>query len=204
MADTFIAVPLQIDEKTKNVVCAHHSLINCDKCNLDFTALNIIHKHFQQLPNDQTIPPPPTKPPPLSRGQQIAKLKDSGNNSYRVDKYEDADKYYSLAVDMSLGRPPWDPAAVVREEVVIVLCNRAVARYEDGEFGGALADAEACIGIKRQWVNGYYWKSKALQGMGLLEEALETVKTGLIYDRNDHESNLLVKLLEMEIKAEKA
>jgi len=178
MADTFIAVPLQIDEKTKNVVCAHHSLINCDKCNLDFTALNIIHKHFQQLPNDQTIPPPPTKPPPLSRGQQIAKLKDSGNNSYRVDKYEDADKYYSLAVDMSLGRPPWDPAAVVREEVVIVL--------------------------KRQWVNGYYWKSKALQGMGLLEEALETVKTGLIYDRNDHESNLLVKLLEMEIKAEKA
>jgi len=121
-----------------------------------------------------------------------------------MDKYEDADKYYSLAVDMSFGRPPWDPAAVVRDEVVIILCNRAAARHADGELGGSLADAEACIGLKRQWVNGYYWKSKALQGMGLLEEALEAVKTGLTYDRNDHGSNLLVKLLEVEIKAEKA
>jgi len=121
-----------------------------------------------------------------------------------MDKYEDADRYYSLAVDMSLGRPPWDPAAVVREEVVIILCNRAAERHANGEFGGALADADACIGLKRQWGTGYFWKSKALQGMGLLEEALEVIKTGLIYDRNDHESNLLVKELETEIKAEKA
>lgn len=104
---------------------------------------------------------------------------------------------------MSLGRPPWDPATGVREEAIIIFCNRSAANYAEGEFGAALADAEACIGLKRQWGTGYYWKCKALHGMGLLEEALEAIKTGLIYDRNDHESIMLLNELEKELKAQK-
>jgi translocation protein SEC72 len=200
MEDTFLALPLKIDEKTKTVVCAPHSLTTCTQCKLDFTTLNRTHKNFLQLPNDQPIPPPPAKPAPLSRTQQVAKLKDSGNNAYNANKHAEAVKYYSLAIEMSLARPAWDPAAACREEILIILCNRAAARYWEDDYGGTLADAEACIGFRRSWGTAWYWKAKALQEMGLLQEALEAIKNGLLYDADDEDNIALAKYLEETLK----
>jgi len=204
MTDTFLALPLKLDEKSKSVVCAHHSLPCCNKCSLDFSTLNALHKNILHLPDDLTVPPPPTKPPPLARSQQIAKLKDSGNNSFKAHKYEDAAKYYSLAIDMALSRPPWEPSQLARDETVILLCNRSAAKYALAEYVASLEDAEAVCELKKPWPKGHFRKSKALQAMGLLEEALEAIKMGLMYDRNDNECNLLAKEINRALNAEKS
>ena len=191
MADTFLALPLQIDEKTKSVVCSAHSLPVCPKCNLDFSALNLTYKHFNTLTTE--CPPPPTKQPPIARSTQIAKLRDSGTSSLKLNKYDDAIRYYTLAIEMALARPPWELAAICRDEAVVCLAHRSMVRLQMGDFPEALADAEAVVELKRGWAKGYFRKAKALQAMGELDNAKVAVEMGLMYDPNDNECNLALK-----------
>jgi translocation protein SEC72 len=191
MADTFLALPLQIDEKTKSVQCLHHSLPTCTKCNLDFTPLNTLYKSFNSLTTD--APPPPQQKPHPARSAQIAKMKESGNNAFKVNKYADALRFYSLALEMALSRPPWEPAALCRDETVILLCNRSAAHFAMENYPESLADAEAVVELKKPWAKGHYRKCKALQAMGRLEEAQKAIELGLMYDPNDNECNIVLR-----------
>lgn len=201
MADTFLTLPLQIDEKTKSVVCSHHSLPVCPKCNLDFQALNQLLRNFNSLPADQQVPPNPKKQPHPVRSAQISKLKESGLASFKIHKFNDAVKFYSLAIDMALGRPPWEVAALCRDETVILLCCRSAARFALSEFPESLADAEAAVELKKPWPKGHFRKCKALQAMGRLEEAKRAVEIGLMYVPNDNECNLALKDIKKAIEA---
>lgn len=191
MADTFLSLPLSIDEKTKAVVCSHHSLPVCTKCNLDFSSLNALYKNFNSLTTE--APPPPQAKPHPARSAQIHKMKESGNASFKLNKYADALRYYSLAVEMALARPPWEQAALCRDETVIVLCNRSAAQFALGNYPESLADAEAVVELKKPWPKGHFRKCKALQAMGRLEEAQRAIELGLMYDPNDNECNLVLK-----------
>jgi translocation protein SEC72 len=193
MTDTFLALPIKLDDKTKAVVCANHSLPTCSKCDLDLQSLNLLIRNFNSLPSDVKYPPPPNKQPPLARSAQIAKLKDAGNASFKTHKFEDAVRYYSLGVEMALARPPWEPAALCRDETVILLCNRSAAKFAMQAYPESLADAQAVVELKRPWAKGHYRKSKALQAMGRLEEAKKAIEMGLMYDPNDNECNLVLK-----------
>ena len=72
-----------------------------------------------------------------------------------------------------------------------------------GHFVNSLADAEACVELKKQWSKGHYRKAKALQAFGKLDEAKMTVETGLTCDPNDNECNLLLKDLKKAIEAKR-
>ena len=200
MGDTFLSLPLRIDEKA-TVVCSHHSLLVCSQCNLDFTALNQTYKVFGHLPTDLKCPPPPTKQPHIARATQIAKLRDSGNQSLKLNKFDDAIRYYGLAIEMSLARPPWELAAICRDEVVVCLVNRSMVRLQMGDFPEAFADAETIVQLKKNWVKGYVRKAQALQGMGRLEEAKMAIDLGLMYDQNDNECNLASKDIKQALEA---
>lgn len=191
MSDTFFALPIQIDEKTKSLVCINHSVQTCLKCKLDLAPINALQKQFNTLTTE--APPPPNKPPPAARSAQISKLKDSGNASFKTHKFTEAVRYYSLAIDMALARPVWEPAALCRDETVILLCNRSSARFALQEYPESLADAEAVVELKKPWPKGYFRKCKALQAMGQLEEAKRAIELGLMYDENDNECNLVLK-----------
>ena len=202
MTDTFLALPLQIDEKTKTVVCSLHSLQTCPKCDLDFQALNNTYRAINTLIAEKQVPVTAKQPPP-ARSAQISKLKESGNASFKIHKFEDAVKYYSLAIEMALARPPWEFAALCRDETVILLCNRSATKFAMNEFPESLADAEAVVELKKPWAKGHFRKSKALQAMGRLEEAKKAIEMGLMYDPNDNECNLLLKDLKKVMAAEK-
>jgi translocation protein SEC72 len=197
--DSFLALPLQIDEKTKAVVCSHHSLPTCDKCKLDFQALNQLYNNFNRL--DQRCPPPPSKQPPLVRSAQITKLRDSANASVKMHKLEEAVKFYSLAIDMALARPVWESANLCRDETVILLFNRSTVKFMLKEYAESLADAEAVVEMKRPWAKGHLRKGKALQAMGQLEEAKKAIELGLMYDPNDNDCNLALKDIKKAIEA---
>jgi translocation protein SEC72 len=193
MADSFLLLPLKVDEKTKSVVCSNHSLPVCPKCKLDFSSLNLLHRNFNALPQEAKAPPPPNKPPHPARSAQIAKLKDSANTAFKSQKFNEAVRLYSLGIEMALTRPPWEPSALCRDETVLLLCSRSAARFALKEFPESLADAEAVVELKKTWAKGHFRKAKALQAMKRLEEAKKAIKLGLLYDPNDNECNLALK-----------
>ena len=94
---------------------------------------------------------------------------------------------------MALARPPWEPAALCRDETVILLCNRSAAKFTLEQYPESLADAQAVVELKRPWPKGHFRKCKALQAMGRLEEAKSAIELGLMYDPNDNECNLVLK-----------
>jgi translocation protein SEC72 len=160
MTDTFLALPIRLDDKSNSVVCTYHSLAACDICKLDFQPLNSLHHKFNHLSGDQQYPPPPSRPPLQVRSIQISKMKDSGNSSFKMHKYTEALKYYTLAIDMAVSRPPWEPAALCRDETVILLCNRSAAHLALQEYPEALADAEAVVRLKKPWTKGHFRKCR--------------------------------------------
>jgi len=105
---------------------------------------------------------------------------------------------------MALARPPWEPSALCRDEVVIFLANRAAARFMLNEYPEALADAEAVVELKRPWPKGHYWKGKALLAMGRVEDAKLSGELGLMYNANDNECNLLLKEVKKAQETQKA
>jgi translocation protein SEC72 len=77
-------------------------------------------------------------------------------NAFKQQQYGQAAALYSRSADMALSRPPWEPSALSREETVVALCNRSAAFAYMGNFGGALADAEAVVILKRPWTKGHF------------------------------------------------
>jgi translocation protein SEC72 len=193
MADSFLLLPLKWDEKTKSVVCSNHSLPTCLKCNLDFTSLNLLHRNFNSLPQEAQAPPAPNQTPHPARSAQIAKLKDSANTAFKSQRFKEAVRLYSLGIEMALTRPPWEPAAICRDEAVLLLCSRSAARFALKEFPESFTDAEGVVKLKKTWAKGYFRAAKALQAMGRLAEANKAIKAGLLYDSNDNDCNLALK-----------
>jgi translocation protein SEC72 len=62
------------------------------------------------------VPPPPTTVNP-KRSAQVTKHKDSANTAFRAAKYADANRMYSLAIDIAAQRPLWEPSALALEEL---------------------------------------------------------------------------------------
>lgn len=87
-----------------------------------------------------------------------------------------------MAAQIAASRFPWEAAALVRDELAIVICNRSAAYFVAGDFAGALADADAVIQLKRPWSKGHFRKAKALLALGLLEDARESAELGLQFE----------------------
>lgn len=87
-----------------------------------------------------------------------------------------------MSAQIAASRFPWEAAALVRDELAIVVCNRSAAYFAAGDFIGALADADAVIQLKRPWSKGHFRKAKALLGLGLLEDARESAELGLQFE----------------------
>jgi translocation protein SEC72 len=192
MTETFFSVPLKIDEKTKSVVCSQHSPPICSKCDLDFQSLNTIYRSVNRLPGDSQIPPPSDRPHP-NHSTNIDKLRKSGMRSYEVHKLQDTFNYFNYTIEMSLGRSPWESADLCRDETVILLAYRSAVRFWLKQYVESLADAEAIVLLKKPWARGHFLKGRALQAMGLLDEALLAIELGLLIEPKDKDCNFVFK-----------
>lgn len=101
---------------------------------------------------------------------------------------------------MALSRPPWEPAALSRDETAIALCNRSAAYAFANNWAGALADAEAVVSLKRPWTKGHFRKARALVGLGRLEAARDAVVDGLQFEPNDKELNNFLAEIDAKLK----
>ena len=92
---------------------------------------------------------------------------------------------YTMAVNVAAARLPWEPNGLMKDELTMVLSNRAAAYSALGDYVSALVDAELVIQIKRPWSKGHFRKAKALVELGRLEEAREAIKLGLAFEPNN-------------------
>src|ERR1700733_14489093 len=124
MADLthFDFVPLHIDPQSK----ALSSAVPSRSLDAELLTLNSLHRSLIGLDVPAGVPPPPL-PVNAKRSAQVTKLKESGSTEFRKGRYAEAIRLYSLAIQMALARPLWEPAQLVREEIAILYANRAQA-----------------------------------------------------------------------------
>lgn len=194
--DTFTLLPLAMDPTTKAITStsSNPALEN------ELAALNNLHKALLAAGTPTGTPPPPVPVNP-TRSAQIGKLRESGNAEFRKGNHASAVKMYSLAIDMALGRPPWEPSGLVREEVSGLLSNRAQANMAQQNWADGAVDAETSVEMKKVGnAKGWWRRGKCLLEMGRLEEADEWVKQGLEFEATEQD---LVQL-KQEIEKRKA
>ncbi|CAI6333767.1 unnamed protein product [Periconia digitata] len=181
--DTFTLLPISMDPTTKAITSDTPN----SALNNELAHLNALHKNLLAAGTPTGTPPPPVPVNP-TRSAQISKLRESGNNEFRKGNHGQAVKLYSLAIDMALGRPSWEPSGLVREEVSGLLSNRAQANMAQQNWAEGAVDAEASVEVKKAGnAKGWWRRGKCLLEMGRLDEADEWVKQGLEFEATEQD-----------------
>ncbi|MCJ1314371.1 hypothetical protein MMC25_008053 [Agyrium rufum] len=181
MDETFTLLPLHLDPTSKAVSAP--SLPNDSALNDELTALNAAHKMLLRLSSPNQVPPPPLPvDPKLSAA--IQKMREQGNAVFRkaanspassntfTQHLNEAIRLYSYGLDMALQRPPWEPSAMVRDEVSTMLSNRAQAQMMLQNWPEGAADAEVSVEMKRVGNAKAWWRrGRCLCEMGRWEDA---------------------------------
>ncbi|KAI9750156.1 MAG: hypothetical protein M1815_001946 [Lichina confinis] len=190
MEETFTQLPLRMDPSSKAI----QSDVRDAGVQEELAALNQLHRAVVGL--DGGAPPPPVPVNP-KRSAQINKLRESGNASFRKGAYGDAIRMYTFGLEMALGRPPWEPAGLVRDEVAALYANRAQAHMAMQAWADAMVDAGTSVEMKRVGnAKGWWRRGRCLLEMGRLDEARDWVGRALEFE--GHESDLAGLMKEIE------
>ena len=180
--DTFTFIPVEVDPTTKIVTTPTAS--NTDSLTTELATLNALHKSMVGLETPNAVPAPPMPVAP-KRSQNITNLRESGNQTLKKGDAAGAIRYYTLALDMALKRPGWEPQGLVREECAALYANRAQAYMTLREWADALVDADLSLEMKKPENSKAWWrKGRCLVEMGRLAEAKEAVGMGLDFKRD--------------------
>ena len=180
MDQTFTLLPLHLDPISKAVSSPLPHLA------APLATLTATHRIL--VPLEDQIPPPPLPTNP-KRSAQIQKMRDQGNTSLRrstAASAKEAIQLYTYGVDMALGRPAWEPAALVHDEAAALYANRAQAYMAVSMWPEGAADGATSVELKRGGNGKAWWRrGKCLAEMGRWEEASLWVKKGLEVEGNE-------------------
>ncbi|KAK8153761.1 tetratricopeptide repeat domain-containing protein [Phyllosticta citrichinensis] len=183
--DTFVQLPLRMDPQTKAISASSPSI----PLQKEIDQVNALHRSIISLDTPGQTPPPPVPVHP-KRSAQITKLRESGNTSYKKGQHGDAVRMYSLAIDMALQRPTWEPSGLVREELTGLYSNRAQAYMAMQNWAEGAVDAETSVELKKVGNAKAWWRrGRCLVEMGRAKEAKEWVRSALEFE--PQESDLL-------------
>jgi translocation protein SEC72 len=194
MEDTFTLLPLHIDPQTKAVSCPSMDSIQIEE---ELHQLNATHTALIKLGADAPngVPPPPLPLNP-KRSAMIQKMREQGNAALSrrnaggappQEHIKESLKCYSYAIEMAIGRPPWEPVQIVRDELSILMSNRSQSFIGLQAWPEAAIDAETSIECKPAPGQGKAWwrRGRSLLEMGRFEEALEWVTRALEVEGQD-------------------
>ena len=185
MDPTFTLLPLHLDPTSKAISAPS---LNNPQLHSELALLNTTHRALLALDNPAGVPPPPVPHNP-KRSAAIQKMREQGNASMSKKStpassqahIQEAVKYYTYALEMALGRPMWEPGALVREEVSVLLSNRAQAYMGLQMWPEGAADAATSVEMKPVPGNSKAWwrRGKCLVEMGRWDEAKEWIDRAL-------------------------
>ncbi|KAI9906167.1 hypothetical protein PsorP6_014237 [Peronosclerospora sorghi] len=117
--------------------------------------------------------------------EQVAALKDKGNDAFARRKYEKAVKFYSHAIEL-------DPSSH------ILYGNRAAAYHRLKKYKQALEDSDVAVSLQESWVKGHYRRACALAALDQYEEAAQAFERAMELCPTD--DKLVEKAQQMRIK----
>ncbi|KAI5306000.1 Bifunctional purine biosynthetic protein ade1 [Ascosphaera pollenicola] len=173
--DLYTHHPLQLDPQSKAISLPGAS----SDVAAELEQLNRLHAGFVALETPGKVPPPPMPVNP-KRSAQITKLKESANQSFAKGTYIDSVRLYTLAIDMALSRPLWEPASLVREELAVLYSNRSQSYIAQQMWPEGLIDAKlsvACSPVKN--AKSWYRGGKSLNEMARYDEAKEWLEKAI-------------------------
>ncbi|MCJ1351274.1 MAG: hypothetical protein MMC33_001258 [Icmadophila ericetorum] len=186
MDETFTLLPLYLDPVTKqlsNLTDPTNTALTTE-----LQALNALHRSLLSIETPNQIPPPPVPLNP-KRSAQIQKMREQANALFRKNISQttaEAVKLYTYALEMALTRPPWEPSQIVRDEVSVLLSNRAQAHMSLQAWPEGAADAETSVEMKRVGnQKAWYRRGKCLFEMGKWVEAKEWLHKALEVESED-------------------
>lgn len=103
--------------------------------------------------------------------------KDRGNRSFSAGNYADAVASFSEAIALH--------ARSGEGNAHVYYSNRSAAYLKLGDGAKALADAEQCVTLKRDWTKGYSRKGAALYHLGRYADAYRAYKDGLALEASN-------------------
>ena len=99
-----------------------------------------------------------TKSSVIEKKEHAKSLKEKGNIAFSKKKYEDAEKYYSDAIQLNIGsRPLWT--------------NRAACRNTMRKYKEAISDCDTALSIDSKCIRSITQKGNALLGLNRFDEA---------------------------------
>ncbi|CAM1502674.1 Fc.00g074500.m01.CDS01 [Cosmosporella sp. VM-42] len=191
--DHFDLLPLAMNPQSKAI----ETLQPSRALNAELEELNSLHRAILNIENGA---PPAPLPVNAKRSANVAKLRESGLESQKKGKFLDAIKFYSLGLQMALGRPGWEPSGLVREEIWQLLVARAQAHMSLSNWPEAALDAQASV--ENMWQNNakaWLIRGRALSEMGRFEEAKEWMTRAVQIDGKEPELQTLLKEIEVKI-----
>lgn len=104
--------------------------------------------------------------------------KDRGNRDFSAGRFADAIASFSEAIALHAKNGEANNLHVYHS-------NRSAAYLKQGDGASALADAEKCIALKRDWTKGYSRKGAALYYLGRYADAYRAYKDGLALEASN-------------------
>lgn len=96
--------------------------------------------------------------------ENLCKCINKKNTFFAVQNYDEAVKYYSLAINLN-------------PNVAVYYGNRSFAHLKTECFGYALNDASKAIELDKNYVKGYYRRAAAYMSLGKFKLALKDYET---------------------------
>ncbi|KAL6863482.1 hypothetical protein ACO1O0_003737 [Amphichorda felina] len=187
--------PLQMDPQSKAISVAPNTKAP-RALHAELEQLNALHRAILDTAGAVSqhgvpLPPIPVNP---KRSANVTKLRDNGNAEYRKGHYAEAQKLYTLGIQMAETRPLWEPSALTREELSGLYANRAQAYMAMQQWPEGAVDAETSVEVKKVGNSKAWWRrGKCLMEMGRFEEARDWVKKGLEVEGEEAELMSLLK-----------
>ncbi|KAK9474866.1 uncharacterized protein V1510DRAFT_410875 [Dipodascopsis tothii] len=188
--------PVTINETTKRLDIPEEFLTDARAAELE--QVNQLARELVALNADVPMPPNQING---KLTEQVRKMRESGNLSFKKAQYVDALRLYSLAIEMATKRSPWEASQYVREETAVLFSNRAQAYMASERWEDGLADADMAIYLRRNQAKPYWRKGKCLQRLGRLAEARETFELGLEFEPGEADLQTALAAVIKELEA---
>ena len=121
---------------------------------------------------------------------KMDEYKAKGNDAFKAKNYTEAINWYSKAIEL-------DPNS---EAAGAIYSNRAASFQGLAKFKEAIADADACIRVRPDWLKGHFRKGVALESLNQADGALKAFEDALRTEPKNEEVQEKVSTLRAKIK----
>ena len=117
----------------------------------------------------------------IENKKKAKELKEKGNAAYHKGKLQEAEQFYSEAIQLNMGsRPLWTNRAI---------CRNRMKKYEE-----ALSDCDAVLSLDPKYTKSIVQKGNALLGLGCFDEAKVCYESLRVLGENNLAACYLKKL----------